>query len=189
MTYLLLYFFGIINELCTQREKLNSCWHVGYAFDSFGDRSFEYQVSKMFLLCIVFRRIHVVAKSAWCLSVGICLRGSHWTDLSEIWYWGVPRKSVEKKQIWLKSGKNIRHFTWRTQERFIVPGDINSFQKHCCTSLIIFILLTVACISIVCRERSVASPLRQWLRARCLSCSLCSSECCDKGLKENAKIM
>jgi len=36
--------------------------------DSFGDRSFEYQVSKIFLLCKVFRRVNVIAKSASCLS-------------------------------------------------------------------------------------------------------------------------
>jgi len=71
--------------------------------------------------------------------VGICQSGSHWTDLREIWYWGVPWKSVEIIQIWLKSGRNIRHFTWGTQERFIVPGDIKSLQKHFCTDLSIFI--------------------------------------------------
>ena len=39
-------------------------------------------------------------------------RGFHWTDFREIWYRRLLCKSVEKVQIWLKSGKHIRHFTW-----------------------------------------------------------------------------
>jgi len=31
----------------------------------------------------------------------------------KIWYWELLRKSVDKLQIWLKSDKSIRYFTWR----------------------------------------------------------------------------
>lgn len=34
--------------------------------------------------------------------------GSHRTDFREIWYWALLRKPVEKVQLWLKSGNNIR---------------------------------------------------------------------------------
>jgi hypothetical protein len=33
-------------------------------------------------------------------------RGTHHTDFHEIWYLGIFRKSVEKIQVPLKSGKN-----------------------------------------------------------------------------------
>ena len=36
---------------------------------------------------------------------------SHWTDFHEIIYSGILRKSVEKMQVSLKSGKNNGHFT------------------------------------------------------------------------------
>jgi hypothetical protein len=39
-------------------------------------------------------------------------RGSRWMDLREISYWEFLRRLV-KFQIWLKSGQNISHFTWR----------------------------------------------------------------------------
>ena len=44
-------------------------------------------------------------------SVRIYSLGSHWTDVCEIWYCGDLWISVEKLQIWLKSGKRtgIRH--------------------------------------------------------------------------------
>jgi hypothetical protein len=38
-------------------------------------------------------------------------RGSHCTDFREIWYLGLPRNSVELSQIWLRSDKNVWHFT------------------------------------------------------------------------------
>jgi hypothetical protein len=47
------------------------------------------------------------------LSVHMHQYGSHWTDLSEIWYSELSWKSVTKSQICLKLGKNIKHFTWR----------------------------------------------------------------------------
>jgi len=40
-------------------------------------------------------------------------RGSQWKNFRQIWYWNPLRKSVEKLQMWLKSDKNLRHFTWR----------------------------------------------------------------------------
>jgi hypothetical protein len=37
--------------------------------------------------------------------------GSHWTDLHEILYLGIFRKSLEKIQVLLKSDKNKEYFT------------------------------------------------------------------------------
>jgi hypothetical protein len=38
--------------------------------------------------------------------------GSHWTDFHGILYSSIFRKSVEKIQVPLKSGKNNEYFTW-----------------------------------------------------------------------------
>ena len=46
------------------------------------------------------------------LSVRVEQLGSHWTDLHEILYLGIFRKSVEKIQVWLKSC-NSGYVTWR----------------------------------------------------------------------------
>jgi len=45
------------------------------------------------------------------LSVRLYQRGLHWTGFRETGYWGPLRKSVEKIQIYLKSGKTVGHFT------------------------------------------------------------------------------
>ena len=37
----------------------------------------------------------------------------HWTDFHEIWYLSIIRKSVEKIQVSLNSGKNNGYCTWR----------------------------------------------------------------------------
>ena len=59
-----------------------------------------------------FRRIRTFPSS--CPSVRLSASiDSHWTDSHGIWYWGLPRKSVEKIQICLKSDQNIGHVTWR----------------------------------------------------------------------------
>jgi hypothetical protein len=39
--------------------------------------------------------------------------GSHWTDFHEILYLNIFRKSLQKIQVSLKSGKNNGYFTWR----------------------------------------------------------------------------
>jgi hypothetical protein len=38
---------------------------------------------------------------------------SYWTDFHEIWYLSIFRKSGEKIQFSLKSGKNNGYVTWR----------------------------------------------------------------------------
>jgi len=47
------------------------------------------------------------------LSVGKYQRGSHWTNLREIWYRGLSWKHVQEFQIWLQAGNNIGNLTWR----------------------------------------------------------------------------
>ena len=51
--------------------------------------------------------------ASWCPPVRLYERGHHWTDLREIWYGELLWKYVKKVQIWLKSGSNFGHFTWR----------------------------------------------------------------------------
>ena len=46
-----------------------------------------------------------------CPSVRMELLGSHWMDFSEIWYFIIFRKSVEKIQVSLRSRKNNGYFT------------------------------------------------------------------------------
>jgi hypothetical protein len=50
-----------------------------------------------------------------CLSVRLTVRmhqlDSRWTDIRQIWYSKLLRKSVQTLQIWLKPDKNIGHFT------------------------------------------------------------------------------
>jgi hypothetical protein len=45
------------------------------------------------------------------MSVRVYQRGSHLKVFREVWYWVLLRKSVEKIQIWLKSGKITGRFT------------------------------------------------------------------------------
>jgi len=59
----------------------------------------------------------------------------HWTvwlygtDFCEIVCWGLLLKYVEKIQVWLKSDKNIGHFTWRP--KYMVDNNLlNSFWKE-----------------------------------------------------------
>ena len=50
--------------------------------------------------------------SSSCLpSVRMFQLGLHWTDFCEIWYWSLLLKSVEQSYIWLKSYKNVGHFS------------------------------------------------------------------------------
>jgi len=54
----------------------------------------------------------MLVRESVCLPVNTYQCGSCWMDLCETWFWALPKKSVEF-QIWLKSGRNIWHFTWR----------------------------------------------------------------------------
>jgi len=49
---------------------------------------------------------------SFCPSLRVEQLASHWTDFYEILYLRVFRKSVEKIQVSLKSGKNNGYFTW-----------------------------------------------------------------------------
>jgi hypothetical protein len=86
------------------------------------------------------------------------------TDFDEIWYRELSLQCVEYRQILLKSGKSIGHFTWRPKYvYFIVAGDKNSSSKHCCATLNNFTQLTVTHKSKIRTEHIVACPLQQWL--------------------------
>jgi hypothetical protein len=84
----------------------------------------------------------VCVRSSVHLSVSMHQRVSHWTDFSEIFYWGLPWQPVEKLPTYPKSNKT-RALHVNIEVRFIVAGDINSPQKHFCVKLSISILLTV----------------------------------------------
>jgi len=55
-----------------------------------------------------------------CSSVRMEKLGSHWTDIQEIWYLSIFRKSVDKTQVSLKSDKNNGYFIWRTLYIFFI---------------------------------------------------------------------
>ena len=79
-----------IFKLCEELEERNA--PVGYAL----------------------RRLRKIAKSDCLLHVCPSVRtylGSHWTDLREILYLSIFRKSVEIIQVSLKSDKNNGYFT------------------------------------------------------------------------------
>jgi hypothetical protein len=48
-----------------------------------------------------------------CISIFVEQLCSTWTDFQEICYLRSCLRSVEKMQVWLKSDKNNRYFTWR----------------------------------------------------------------------------
>jgi len=48
--------------------------------------------------------------------------GSHWTVFREVW-------SVEKLQIWLKSGKNVKHFACLLKYVLLLPMIINRHKS------------------------------------------------------------
>ena len=61
---------------------------------------------------------------------------SHWTDFDEFWYFRFFLKSVEKIQVYLKSGKNNgyftqRFFTFMTISRLIPLTLRNVLDKSC----------------------------------------------------------
>jgi len=56
-------------------------------------------------------------------SVRMYQRGSHTTVL------GILRKSVEKLQIWLKSGKKIGHFKRRPEYTLFLPVTLNCYKS------------------------------------------------------------
>jgi hypothetical protein len=63
-----------------------------------------------------FRRVRKIAKSNYLLRHGFSSTrveqyGSHWTDFNENWWLSVPRKSVDRIQVPLKSDKNLGYFT------------------------------------------------------------------------------
>jgi len=47
-----------------------------------------------------------------CLPIRVEQLGFHRTYFHQIWYLSITRESVEKVQIWLKSDKNNKYFTW-----------------------------------------------------------------------------
>jgi len=55
----------------------------------------------------------VSERPSLCPSVRMGQLCSHWTDLKEIRYLSIFRKSVEKIQVSLKYDMNNGHFTWR----------------------------------------------------------------------------
>jgi hypothetical protein len=78
---------------------------------------------------VFWARLYIREKRLFASFPSLCphhQRDTHLTDFREIRYWGFSRKnSVEKIQIWLKSGKNIGHLR-EDYVSFTVAGVINS---------------------------------------------------------------
>jgi len=69
-------------------------------------------------ILIGFRRVTVVAESGFFMSVSLfaCISAALTRRISVICdSWDLPCDSVETTQIWLKSGRNIWHLTWKTK--------------------------------------------------------------------------
>jgi hypothetical protein len=62
------------------------------------------------------------------LSVRIYQRGSHWTNFCEIWNWRLLWKVCWENKIWLKSAKNVAHFTWRFKNVLLFPVTLHSHK-------------------------------------------------------------
>ena len=60
-----------------------------------------------------------------CMSVRMYERDSHLKVFREIWYWVLLRKSVEKIQIWLKSGKITGRFSRSPGYVMLLPATLN----------------------------------------------------------------
>jgi len=63
------------------------------------------------MYCNHFRYARIINSSS--LFVHMYQHGSHWTDNHDIWFWVILWQTVKKKNIWLKSDKNIVHITLR----------------------------------------------------------------------------
>jgi hypothetical protein len=57
-----------------------------------------------------------------CLSIGMHQRGSHWTDISGILYWGILWKYVGKYESCLKIGQKYRALYLKIKEYFVSSG-------------------------------------------------------------------
>jgi hypothetical protein len=78
---------------------------------------------------------------------------------------GLSRKSVDRFQRWLKSGKHVGHFQ---EDRCIFYCcRLHKFAtKHFCATLGTAVLLQITCISTIHTERAVAFAMQQWLWER-----------------------
>jgi len=66
-----------------------------------------------FLGVLIAAKVHVTFIMSVHSPVHVYQCGFHRTDFCEICCRRLLWKSVKKTQIWLKSGRNIWHFTWR----------------------------------------------------------------------------
>jgi len=59
-------------------------------------------------------------------------RGIPWTDFHELLlvYWELLRKSVQEIKIYLKSDKNIAHFTWRPTHVYIIDSSTKYLEAR-----------------------------------------------------------
>ena len=94
-----------------------------------------YTHSPVICSCIWFLCVFVAAKVPITFIVSVdspvhvYQRSFHWTDFCEIWHRRLLWKSVKKTQIWLKSGRNICHFTWRPKYSLLFPVTLNCHKS------------------------------------------------------------
>ena len=89
-----------------------------------------------------FMRVRKIAKCDYqlcdiCSSVHIEQLRSHWTNFHQIWYLSIFRKSLEKIQVSLKSGKNNGYFWWRHVQggSNITGTDLCVNKPHCAAAV------------------------------------------------------
>lgn len=78
------------------------------------------QVKYSVMMTFVFGHICISCKK--CLLACLCL-SSCISTVCIVWYWGLYEYLSRKSKIWLKSEKNIWHFTWRPTYRFFFVCD------------------------------------------------------------------
>jgi len=82
---------------------------------------------------VILRPVYIVTWSALPLScLSICHMyqcSSQLMDFHDIWYLGLLWKYVEEFQIWLKSGKSIRHFKRRSRYVLLLLGTLNCHKS------------------------------------------------------------
>jgi hypothetical protein len=89
-----------------------------------------------------------------CLSVDVEKLDSHWTDLREICYLSICRKSVDKFQVSLKSDRNKGYSTWRptyisdSNSEFFLEWEM--FQTKVVEKIKTHILFSITCFRILC---------------------------------------
>jgi hypothetical protein len=109
---------------------------VWYKFTYFGGTSIKLQqtawrhfseesiLSAYLHMCIILdtSAYSWIAAITFVMSVSVYQLDSHWTELSEIWYWSFSLKSVEEMKVFYNRSKISETLHW----------DLSTVYKYCC---------------------------------------------------------